>query len=124
MQFVDTLGISKREFYVKVGISRGTLESQTGITEETLAKVIAAYPNISPSWLIKGTGEMLLLESGTTLNVDLNNVCRDCQDKQKIINALELANNALQLVVAMYKSKYGDPNIEAAGSNPDKRQTA
>lgn len=59
MQFIDTLGISKREFYARTGISRGTLESPTGITEDTLAKFIAFYPNISPEWLLMGEGEAL-----------------------------------------------------------------
>lgn len=59
MQFIDTLGISKRDFYAQTGISRGTLESPTGITEETMAKFIAFYPNISPKWLLMGEGEAL-----------------------------------------------------------------
>lgn len=57
--FADTLGISKRAFYAKIGVSRGTLESKTGITEEVLAKFIAAYPEISLEWLILGNGDML-----------------------------------------------------------------
>ena len=56
LQFADSLGISKREFYAKIGVSRGTLESKTGITEDVLAKFIAAYPNISIEWLLTGDG--------------------------------------------------------------------
>ena len=59
LSHIDTLGISKREFYAKTGISRGTLESKTGITEEIMAKFIAFCPNISLEWLISGKGEML-----------------------------------------------------------------
>ena len=59
LSFVDYLGISKREFYAKTGISRGTLESNTGITEDIITKFIATYPYIHISWLITGTGEML-----------------------------------------------------------------
>ena len=58
MQFVDTLEISKRDFYDKTGISRGTLESQTGITEETLTKFFATYNNINPIWVLTGEGIM------------------------------------------------------------------
>lgn len=46
LQYVDTLGISKRDFYAKTGISRGTLESSTGITEDTY------YKRFSPLILI------------------------------------------------------------------------
>lgn len=59
LQFIDTLDISKRDFYSKTGISRGTLESRTGITEDTMAKFIATYKTVSVTWLISGEGEML-----------------------------------------------------------------
>lgn len=59
LSFVDTLGVSKREFYAEVGISRGTLESKTGITEDVLTKFIARYPDVSIEWLIHGRGPML-----------------------------------------------------------------
>lgn len=58
LYFANTLGVSKREFYKKIGVSRGTLESNTGITEETLAKFIDVFPNISVDWLLTGKGEM------------------------------------------------------------------
>lgn len=58
LYFVDYLNISKREFYQKTGISRGTLESNTGITEETVAKLIATYPKINITWLFSGNGIM------------------------------------------------------------------
>lgn len=59
LSFATTLGISKREFYVNIGVSRGTLESKTGITEDILAKFIATYPDVSPLWLLTGEGSML-----------------------------------------------------------------
>lgn len=59
LQYAENLGISKREFYAKIGVSRGTLEAKTGITEDVLAKFIAVYPEISLDWLIKGEGPML-----------------------------------------------------------------
>lgn len=58
MKFADTLDISRREFYKKTGISRGTLESSTGITEDTLAKFIATFSELSPEWILTGNGEM------------------------------------------------------------------
>jgi phage repressor protein C with HTH and peptisase S24 domain len=56
LQFVENLHISKREFCDKTGISRGTLESHTGITEETITKFFATYPTIDPTWLFTGKG--------------------------------------------------------------------
>ena len=59
LKFADTLDVSKREFYKKTGISRGTLESSTGITEETLAKFIATFKELSLEWILTGEGPML-----------------------------------------------------------------
>lgn len=60
LQFIDELGVSKREFYAKTSISRGTLESNTGITEDIIARFFATYQNISPAWLLTGEGAMLI----------------------------------------------------------------
>ncbi len=57
--FAGTLGISKRDFYAKIGVSRGTLESKTGITEDVITKFFATYPEVSIEWLMTGAGEML-----------------------------------------------------------------
>lgn len=59
MFFAGTLGISKRDFYAKIGVSRGTLESKTGITEDVVTKFFATYPEVSVEWLMIGEGEML-----------------------------------------------------------------
>ena len=53
------MGISKRDFYTEIGVSRGTLESSTGITEDVVAKFIARYPEVNIDWLITGEGDML-----------------------------------------------------------------
>jgi transcriptional regulator with XRE-family HTH domain len=63
LQFVDSLGVSKRSFYEKTGISRGTLEGIAGITEDTLVKFITNYTNINPTWLLTGDGDMLLSDT-------------------------------------------------------------
>lgn len=59
LQFVAYLGISKREFYKKIDVSRGTLENNTGITEDILARFIATYPMVKLEWLLKGIGDMI-----------------------------------------------------------------
>ena len=68
LQFATTLGISKRDFYAKIGVSRGTLESKTGITEEVIAKFFATYPEVNIEWLMLGSGEMLKTNCGSRLN--------------------------------------------------------
>lgn len=98
LYFIDSLGISKRSFYVKTGISRGTLESKSGITEETMAKFIASYPNINPIWLISGAGEMLISDNNYNSisessilkegKANYNHSCKACIDKDELIKSL------------------------------------
>lgn len=66
LYFVEKLGITKREFYADVGISRGTLESKSGITEDVMAKFIAKYPLVNIQWLITGEGNMINTEAEQT----------------------------------------------------------
>lgn len=95
LYFADTLGISKREFYTKIGVSRGTLESNTGITEDILAKFIAIYPEIDLYWLILGEGTMY---RDTAVHNDIASPDRDevvmllrekVADQQRIIDLLD-----------------------------------
>lgn len=66
LQFANDLGISKREFYERIGVSRGTLESPTGITEDVMTKFIATYPDVSIEWLISGKGPIIKKEENNT----------------------------------------------------------
>ena len=58
MQFIEQLDMSKREFYAKTGVSRGTLENIAGITETIVTRSLPTYQNISPEWLLTGIGSM------------------------------------------------------------------
>ncbi len=92
LQFVDSLGISKREFYSKTGISRGTLDNNAGITEDTLTKLFATYKNINPLWLINGDGFMLINQSSKSVKTtnEVEELRKECNDKaNKIILLLE-----------------------------------
>lgn len=90
MQFVENSGLSKREFYAKTSISRGTLENPSGITEDIISRFIATYPNISPSWLITGEGSMLKSHKDPRSNhVTTSDLppgpCRECALRDKLI---------------------------------------
>lgn len=56
--YAENLGISKREFYTSIGVSRGTLESKTSITEDIINKFLNAYPLVNILWLMTGEGDM------------------------------------------------------------------
>ncbi len=89
LQYIDHQGISKRNFYDITSISRGTLNNPSGITEETLAKFIAVYPNISPYWLLFGTGAMEIDQNYILSEIaepgPQYRTCQQCQLREVII---------------------------------------
>lgn len=92
LEYVDILNISKRKFYDKTGISRGTLESNTGITEDIMAKFINIYPEINIDWLVIGEGSMLKQDNAqpAAANSDLPpGPCRQCELRERLLASQE-----------------------------------
>ena len=88
LHFIEELGVSKREFYSKTSISRGTLESGTGITEDIIARFITTYQNVSPVWLLTGEGKMLNSKEPIKEAVasDLpTGPCQRCEQRERVI---------------------------------------
>lgn len=79
LYFAGTLGISKRDFYTKIGVSRGTLESKTGITEDVITKFFTTYPEVNVEWLMLGVGEML--KTKRTHKIQSDNNTSNSEDK-------------------------------------------
>jgi SOS-response transcriptional repressor LexA len=59
LQYIEKQGISKYKFYQDTGITRGVLDKNSGISEGNIAKFIAYYKEISPKWLLTGSGDMI-----------------------------------------------------------------
>lgn len=58
-QYIDTKGISKYKFYQKTGLSNGFLDKGENIGSDKCEKIIYAFPEINPDWLLTGKGDML-----------------------------------------------------------------
>lgn len=58
LNFIDEMGFNKSKFYRDTGITRGVLDKDSGLTENNIAKFIAAYPDVQLTWLLKGEGKM------------------------------------------------------------------
>ena len=67
LQYLDYKGISKYKFYQDSGMTRGVLDKESGISEDNTAKFIAFAPEINPTWLLTGSGNMLLNEKSSSL---------------------------------------------------------
>lgn len=128
LSFAATLPLSKRDFYLKIGVSRGTLESKTGITEDVMAKFIASYPQVSIIWLVTGQGSMLRADEPSTNSVTpstdapaafvkpddsiLYNMYKDLQaekkEKESEIKELNAKMLAMSEEIGRLKAKLGE----------------
>ncbi|HIB8179266.1 TPA: peptidase S24 [Elizabethkingia anophelis] len=60
LHFIQFKGINKSTFYKEVGLSNGFLDKATkDIGSSKVEQMLKAYPEINPSWLLTGKGDML-----------------------------------------------------------------
>ena len=63
-QYIDFKGISIAAFERSIGMANASfgksLKNQGAIGTDKLENILTVYPDISPMWLLKGIGEMLL----------------------------------------------------------------
>ncbi len=97
-EFIRYKGITKYKFYKETGMTRGVLESKSGITEDNITKFIAYYPNVNLDWLIKGIGEKETIEKNEKIDKNKSNTAHnlstDVQNDEDI-----LKDNLLNLLV-------------------------
>lgn len=56
--YLDYKEVSKYEFYKNSGISRSTLDKDSGMSEDNIAKFIAYEPNINLEWLFNSSSDL------------------------------------------------------------------
>ena len=59
IQYLDSVKVSKYEFYQKTSISNGVLSQKTGLSEENILKFLSYYLEVNPNWLLTGKGDMI-----------------------------------------------------------------
>lgn len=134
LQYLVFKGISKYEFYKKTGIARGTLDNNSGLSEDGIAKFIVYFPEVNVKWLLTGKGDMLTPDydisnesnaSIKEMKLTYNTKCKFCLEKERIIEALQAANFGLRLAIDSFqeKERNKDSHKNDLTSEP-KQQTA
>ena len=57
--FIDSKGISIREFSKKIGVSHALIGKVRSLGSDKLERIVSTYPEINPDWLLTGKGEMI-----------------------------------------------------------------
>ena len=59
IEYIDSKGVTKYKFYKETGLSNGCLDKGENLGSDKCERIISHYPDINPTWLITGKGEML-----------------------------------------------------------------
>lgn len=54
LKYCELHNMKKNEFHMKAGLSNGFLDKNSGITTDSLAKILRAFPDIDVRWLLVG----------------------------------------------------------------------
>lgn len=85
LQYLESKGISKYEFYQKTGVSNGVLSQKSGMSEENTLRFLSYYEDVNPEWLLIGKGDMLKAEERES-NKDYKELS---EAREKIITLME-----------------------------------
>ena len=59
IEYIDFKRLSKYKFYKETGLSNGCLDKGDNLGSDKCEKIISYYPDINPTWLLTGKGEMI-----------------------------------------------------------------
>jgi len=59
LEYLEKKNITKADFYRKAGLPNGFLDKSDTVNSRNLGKILSAFEDLSPDWLLTGTGEML-----------------------------------------------------------------
>lgn len=97
-EYVERKGISKYRFYKESGLSNGFLDKGENIGTDKCEKIIYAYPDINPLWLLTGEGEMLKDSSCNSEVVNKQNII-NIDYKAKYYETLEKLVQTQEILV-------------------------
>ncbi|WP_455590478.1 S24 family peptidase [Bacteroides sp.] len=74
--YMQQKGINNNQMTVAAGLSVGligrAIKSKSGLNSESIEKILYAYPDVNPNWLLAGRGEMLITPNSDNKNGNLN----------------------------------------------------
>lgn len=75
--FVQSIGLSKAEIARQLGISKSNFVGEAMASDLNVSMVIKfcqLYPQVSAEWLLRGTGDMLITNKPTEININNSNM--------------------------------------------------
>lgn len=106
-QIIRCAGVSTRAFEQQLGCSNGVISKcinkGTDISSQWVSRIIDIYPNVNPSWLLTGEGDMLIEDTdsvkyNTGINGDnnKNNSVNDSGTLHRLLTLLESKDKQIE----------------------------
>ena len=88
-EYIDLKGVTVAAFERSIGMSNASfgksLKQGKGIGSDKLEKILSVYPDINPSWLLTGAGEILLSKTPKNVTLSKGDILGDGKgDKPKL----------------------------------------
>lgn len=99
LQYLDYKRIKKNKFYTLTGIANGTLDKNSGLSSDSIEKIVKVFPEINLRWLITGDGNMLLTEDKS----EVKRVEEEIPAYTSTAGLIEAQNNLLKQLLAHLK---------------------
>ena len=88
-QIIDYKNISVRKFCIEIGVANGFLDKVKDVGSEKVAKILYAFPDINPEWLLTGKGEMIKPQIQAISNDRIDELNELINMQRKLIKNLE-----------------------------------
>lgn len=72
-QFVASKNLSDKAFEKILGVSNGSWQKASTVSENVLLKFVDKFPEVSVDWLLTGEGDMIIAESSQVVSGVNNN---------------------------------------------------
>lgn len=76
-KYIDFKGVTIAAFERSIGMSNASfgksLKNKGAIGSDKIEKILSVYPDLSPTWLLTGSGSMLCSDTSGTISGDISN---------------------------------------------------
>jgi len=125
LKVIDNKDITKYKFCKDLGVSKGFLDKPREISTDKYANILSYFPDISPEWLLTGSGSMFKNEQPEATKIDPTDGVNTIPFVSLSVAAgfgsadfkIEATDVKAYYVVPKFKDRKIDFMIEVAGSS-------
>lgn len=118
LQLLEYKNISKYKFCKDLNLSNGFLDKRRDITTDNYAKILEYFPDVNPTWLLTGEGDMLRPPAGQQQGQPPPKVaqkeepkppgCPLCAEKERVIAKQEQIIKDKDKIIALLEGQLSE----------------